>query len=121
MSCPSKAELVRVAFGDVAPNDPVLHHLRGCTACAGEERSWREIAALLHTAHGSEEAVGQCLGEREIAAIASGQIELLRAPEIAAEVSRLEQRAAPRKRVLGWTSVALLAAALAGVLLLPPL
>jgi len=147
MSCPSPEDLVKTAFDESAASAETKAHMRGCATCTASVNQWREVAALLQVADPGDVAAGGCLDELTIAALASGNsaaltpettshlsrcahcraqlagaIEVLRAPEIGEEIARLDARKRPgQSRKFGVVRVALLAAALAGLLLVPAL
>lgn len=148
MTCPSKSELVAIAFGDSATDAITLQHVKTCHSCSAELQRLRQAAVLLHVAAGPGGRGAHCLDESVIAAAATGGIQaleptavahlsqctycrsqlsaalaVLEAPEVVNEVARLGAggMTARRRRTFNLAGAALLAAAVAGVVLVPQL
>jgi hypothetical protein len=148
MPCPSKTELVALAFGDSVADAITLRHVETCRSCIAELASLREAASVMQVAAASSGRGALCLDEAVIAAAAtvgvqaldanavahlgecaycrsqlSGALVLLEAPEIANELTQLRSGAeiGRRRRTFNLAGAALLAAAIAGVVVIPQL
>lgn len=148
MSCPSPETLVTIAFDEAGADASVARHVRTCAACTAEMRRLREAASVLQLAQESGHGTASCVDELTIANIATGgaaqldatttahlaecercraqlagALATLQAPEISKEIERLEQnRSLPAtRRVPNWARMTALAAALAGIALVPQL
>lgn len=148
MTCPSTSSLVAFAFGDSVTDAITLQHVETCPACTAELQRLREAAAVLQVAATTTGRGPACLDEFAIVAAAtvgiqtldsaavahlsrcaycrsqlSGAFAALEAPEIVEEVARLGSggMTQQRRRAFTMAGVALLAAAMAGVVVIPQL
>jgi hypothetical protein len=148
MTCPSSSTLVACAFETDEVNDVARQHAASCALCASEIERLREAAALLARMDRPGNVTDTCLSEVALAQMASshhgalhtdvvthlaectrcrtrfaGAVSALSSKEISSELTRLDAAPLPLKpHAFGkHAGYAVLAAAIAGLIILPQL